>query len=370
MFLDHFKAPRGLNHWRASGGACERASVQDEPPFVNDIATTRCVLLISHRIPLKEFTSLRKKPEGHGGLFPVWGYPWVQPENTTTQPQAEDLFWRWVSLKSFIVQGLKELREGRLMSCVLDQRDLGIEFAHLIAKRQLHSVMEGLRQQSKSSAQDERGYGSVNPGTVHRKAAKKPLITYAPTVADPRSHQPSGSQPEVGLPAPTRVTPPFHKQLVLPMVPPPLNDSHHIEVGLAVPIKEGSSSSRTRLSTRLPLSRILLDPQLRVGTLWGPALGLGPGGQAAAQAAKSEALEVLRQDLDALCRETQELHGRVDRRVPASALKELRQGLDALSHEVHGRMPSYEPQGAFIPLGLWVWLFREFSPLGTVIPFV
>ncbi|POM76057.1 LOW QUALITY PROTEIN: ATP-binding cassette (ABC) Superfamily [Phytophthora palmivora] len=54
-----------------------------------------CVLLASHRIPLKEFTSLRKKLEDRGGLFPVWGYPWVQLENTTTQTQAEDLFWRW-----------------------------------------------------------------------------------------------------------------------------------------------------------------------------------------------------------------------------------------------------------------------------------
>ncbi|POM73375.1 Hypothetical protein PHPALM_9783, partial [Phytophthora palmivora] len=93
---------------------------------------------------LEEFTSLRKKPEDRGGLFPVWGYRWVQPENTTTQTQAEDLFWRWVSLKNFTVQELKELREDRLLSYVLDQRDLRIVFAHLVAKRQLHSVMEDL----------------------------------------------------------------------------------------------------------------------------------------------------------------------------------------------------------------------------------
>ncbi|POM63259.1 ATP-binding cassette (ABC) Superfamily, partial [Phytophthora palmivora] len=55
----------------------------------------RCVLLAPHRIPLKEFTSLRKKPKDRGGLFPMWGYPWVQPETTTTQSQTEDLFWRW-----------------------------------------------------------------------------------------------------------------------------------------------------------------------------------------------------------------------------------------------------------------------------------
>ncbi|POM77817.1 ATP-binding cassette (ABC) Superfamily [Phytophthora palmivora] len=167
MFLEHVKAPRGLNLGRTSRGAYERA------------LTARCVLLAPHRIPLKEFTSLRKKPEDRGGLFPVWGYPYVQHENTTTQSQAEGLFWRWVSLKNVTVQKLKELREDRLLSYVLDQRDLRIEFAHLIAKQQLHSVMEGLRQQSKSSAHDERGYGSVNPGTVHRKAAKMPRTTYA-----------------------------------------------------------------------------------------------------------------------------------------------------------------------------------------------
>ncbi|POM79755.1 ATP-binding cassette (ABC) Superfamily [Phytophthora palmivora] len=76
MFLEHLKAPRGLNHGRTSRGAYERALVQDEPLFVNDIEAARCVLLAPHRIPLKEFTSLRKKPEDRGGLFPVWGYPW------------------------------------------------------------------------------------------------------------------------------------------------------------------------------------------------------------------------------------------------------------------------------------------------------
>ncbi|POM65709.1 ABC Superfamily [Phytophthora palmivora] len=73
----------------AEGKARDQAA-KDESLFGNDIEAARCVLLAPHRIPLKEFTSLRKKPEDRGGLFPVWGYPWVQPENT---PQAEDLFW-------------------------------------------------------------------------------------------------------------------------------------------------------------------------------------------------------------------------------------------------------------------------------------
>ncbi|POM70929.1 Hypothetical protein PHPALM_12572 [Phytophthora palmivora] len=113
------RAPRGVNHGRTSRGANERALVQDGPFFVNDIDSARCVLL--------KFTSLWKKTEGE--LFPMWGYPWVQPENTTIQSQAEDLFWRWVSLKNFTVQELKELREDRLLSYVLDQCDLRIEFA-------------------------------------------------------------------------------------------------------------------------------------------------------------------------------------------------------------------------------------------------
>ncbi|POM60303.1 ATP-binding cassette (ABC) Superfamily [Phytophthora palmivora] len=75
MFLEHLKAPRGLNHGRTSRGAYGRALVQVEPLFVNDIEAARCVLLAPHRIPLKEFTSLRKKPEDCGGLFPLWGYP-------------------------------------------------------------------------------------------------------------------------------------------------------------------------------------------------------------------------------------------------------------------------------------------------------
>ncbi|POM61328.1 LOW QUALITY PROTEIN: hypothetical protein PHPALM_29672 [Phytophthora palmivora] len=281
MFLEHLKPPRGLNHGRTSRGAYERALVQVEPLFVNDIEAARCVLLAP-----TEFLSRNSLVE-----------------NTTTQYQAEDMFWRWVSLKNFTAQELKELREDRLLSCVSNQVELRIEFTHLIAKR----------------AQDERGYGSVNPGTVHRKTAKKPRTTYAPTVADPNYLQPSGSQPGAGLPAPTSsvtrgnpATSLAAGALALPRAPQLLDDPLHMIVELAVPVKEGRRSSRTRHL----LSLILLDPQLRVGTLWGPckatrslrdrvyaieiALGLGPGGQAAAPDGKPGALEVLRQDVTLL----------------------------------------------------------------------
>ncbi|POM67705.1 ABC Superfamily [Phytophthora palmivora] len=51
MFLEHLKAPRGLNRGRTSRGAYERALVQDEPLFVNDIEAARCVLLAPHPNP-------------------------------------------------------------------------------------------------------------------------------------------------------------------------------------------------------------------------------------------------------------------------------------------------------------------------------
>ncbi|POM79951.1 LOW QUALITY PROTEIN: Hypothetical protein PHPALM_2271 [Phytophthora palmivora] len=148
MFLEHLKAPRGLNHGRTSRGAYERALVQVEPLFVNDIDAARCVLLAPHRIPLKEFTSVQRYVGECVDCKTGKSKPRIQ-EHRYPDPGRRPV------LK--MVQELKELREDRLLSYVLDQLDLRIEFSHLIAKRQLHSVTEGLRQQSKSSAQDERG---------------------------------------------------------------------------------------------------------------------------------------------------------------------------------------------------------------------
>ncbi|POM75608.1 LOW QUALITY PROTEIN: Hypothetical protein PHPALM_7269 [Phytophthora palmivora] len=314
MFPGHLKAPRGLNHGRTSRGAYERDLFQNEPLSINNIEAARpwCAL-------------------------PRVGVPLGTAQNTTTQSQQEGLFWRCVSLKNFTVQELKELREARFLSYVLGQRDLRIEFSHLIV----------------ANAQDERGYGSVNPETVHRKAAKKQRITYAPAVVDPRSQQPSGCQPGAGLPAPTssmtRGNP----------APSQTTGASH-----GRPAPRGSGARRSDQGGQEELSRafdyaassqpyptgpstsgrdsggsLLRDEGRQLRDI---ALGLGPGGQATSQAGKPE---VLRRDLDALCREAHGHHGPVDRRAPAAALKELRQGLDALSHDVHDRMPSYEPQG-------------------------
>ncbi|POM68966.1 Hypothetical protein PHPALM_14803, partial [Phytophthora palmivora] len=207
----------------------------------------------------------------------------------------------------------------------------------------------------------------MSSGTVHHKAAKKPRTTYAPAVADPRSQQPSGSQLGAGLPAPTSSVTRGNPASLLAA------GASQSAAALGRPAPHGSGarhsgqggqeelshafeyespsrphSSGPSISGRDSVGSLLSDEvrQLRFRVCAIEiALGLGPGGQAAAQASKPGALEVVRQNVDAFCRETRELHGRVDRRVPASALKKLRRGLDALSHEVHVWMPSYEPQG-------------------------
>ncbi|KAG6617885.1 ATP-binding cassette (ABC) Superfamily [Phytophthora cinnamomi] len=112
--------PCGLVSGYTSRGAYERALVETEPLFASDIEDARYVLLAPHKIPLKEFTNLRKKAEDKGGLHPLWGYPWVKPSEAMTWIEVEDLFWRYVSRKGYSDQEYKELREDRLLSAVLD----------------------------------------------------------------------------------------------------------------------------------------------------------------------------------------------------------------------------------------------------------
>ncbi|GMF52052.1 unnamed protein product [Phytophthora fragariaefolia] len=194
-FLEKLQDTRGLVDGYTSRGAFERELVMNEPLFQENIAAARRVLLAPHRIPLKECTSLRKKPETKGGLHPVWGYPWVQPEGTTGFPQADSVFWAWALEQGYQRQALDQLKVELALSSVLGQRELRIEFAHLIAKRRL-SVG--------GSARDERGYGAYAKVTILRRVAKKPRTTYEAAVASgPRSRQPSGSQPGAGPPAPT-----------------------------------------------------------------------------------------------------------------------------------------------------------------------
>ncbi|KAG2791404.1 hypothetical protein PC111_g23942 [Phytophthora cactorum] len=68
LYLEQLVAPRGLIGGHTSKGAYECTLVQRNPLFTENIKTTRCVLFAPHRLPLKEFTTRRKKAENRGGL--------------------------------------------------------------------------------------------------------------------------------------------------------------------------------------------------------------------------------------------------------------------------------------------------------------
>ncbi|KAE9174139.1 hypothetical protein PF002_g29138, partial [Phytophthora fragariae] len=103
--LEKLTAPRGLIGGYTSRGSYERALVEKEPLFLGDIEVARCVLLVPHKLTLKEFTTLRKKPEDKGGLHPVWGFHWVKPNENMTWNEVEDLFWRYVQRKGYSDHG-------------------------------------------------------------------------------------------------------------------------------------------------------------------------------------------------------------------------------------------------------------------------
>ncbi|GMF43939.1 unnamed protein product [Phytophthora fragariaefolia] len=56
-FLEKLQYPRGLVGGYTSRGAFERELVMNEPLFLENIESARCMLLAPHRIPLKEFMS-------------------------------------------------------------------------------------------------------------------------------------------------------------------------------------------------------------------------------------------------------------------------------------------------------------------------
>ncbi|KAG2994409.1 hypothetical protein PC120_g21993 [Phytophthora cactorum] len=145
----------GIGLQSPAAGAYERTLVQRNPLFTENIEAVRCVLLAPHRIPLKEFTTRRKKPKNRGGLHPVWGYPWVCPENCQSWGAADLLFWKWVASHSYSQEELRELQQDRLLAYILDQRDLRIELFHLVSKRLLP---KDFQKRAASSAQGERGY--------------------------------------------------------------------------------------------------------------------------------------------------------------------------------------------------------------------
>ncbi|POM77683.1 LOW QUALITY PROTEIN: Hypothetical protein PHPALM_4897 [Phytophthora palmivora] len=141
--------------------------------------------------------------------------------------------------------------------------------------------------------------------------------------------------------------------LAFPGAPPISDGTLHVKVKLDIPIKKSRRSRHLEFdyearSPSLPsgLPPSVLDDlrQLR-DRIHAFEIALTLSLAAATQPGKPTGLDVLRQDVNALDLEVQELHKRIDGRVPASALKELRWSHDAPAYEDHDQMPSYEPRG-------------------------
>ncbi|POM73133.1 Hypothetical protein PHPALM_10050 [Phytophthora palmivora] len=159
--------------------------------------------------------------------------------------------------------------------------------------------MEELSQQCTPSAQDERGYGYVNPGTVHRKVAKKPRTIYA---------LPLGSQPGAGIRAPTssvtrdnlansHAAGASQSTVALGRFAPHGSGALRFDQGGRESPYTGLTSPFWTLNFESGLCGVPVERQ-------GPSALGSRGGQTAAQTGKPGALEILRQDVDALGRET------------------------------------------------------------------
>ncbi|GMF38662.1 unnamed protein product [Phytophthora fragariaefolia] len=276
-------------------------------------------------------------PDTKGGLQPVWGYPWVKPEGVTGFPQAESVFWAWVLEQRYQRQELDQLKAELALSSVLDQRELRIEFAHLIAKRGL-SVG--------GSARDDRGYGACAKVTIPSRVAKKPRTTYEATVASgPRSRQRSGSLPGAGPPAPTssetwgiratsqgagssdeRAAPGEHAPHGSGDLRSCQEEPEEASYDYEPPTTAGCSQYPSRtvdpaVALQQEEMRLFRDRLYAIEI----ALGLGPGGQAAAQSGKQGDMEGLRAEAQSLSQQIRDLRDRVDRRAAVGEVSTLRQ---------------------------------------------
>ncbi|POM59728.1 hypothetical protein PHPALM_31495 [Phytophthora palmivora] len=217
--------------------------------------------------------------------------------------------------------------------------------------------MEVLRSITQPSSPRERGYGTY-VSAIPRAPATKQRTTYEAAASDPRAQQPSGSLPGAGLPAPmssvrwdipatSLVAGAAQSAAALGRHAPHERGARHSDQeeqappSLAFEYEARSQSLPPGLPPWVLVLQGLVCMTKCVNSI---ALDIGLGGLAATQSEKPTALDILRQDVNALGRETRELHGRVNRRVPASALMELRRSLNALVYEAQGQMPSYKPQ--------------------------
>ncbi|KAG2806282.1 hypothetical protein PC112_g17915 [Phytophthora cactorum] len=371
LYLEQLDAFRELIGGHTSKGAYKRTLVQRNPLFTKNIETARCVLIAPHRIPLKEFTTRRKKPENRVGLHPVWGYPCVCPENCQSWGAADWLFWKWVASHSYSQEELRELQQDRLLSYIVEQRDLWIEFVHLVSKRLLP---KDLQKRAASSAQGERGYELYASTPIPRSGKKARTTHEAAAASVPRSRQPFG-------------TGTFH-QGVAPGRPAPRGSgSLHYGRGeveepsfdfeyKAPPVGRFSRQSAPPATVTQPQNAEVDRLRQRVLVLK-IALGLGTGGDAAAQAGNREVLAKLEDRLHQLGREISELHDRVGRRAPSSdvdeAFRQLQQVRGALRDlaprtETHSygwgstvRSPSGVPDASRSTNAAWVLALRRWT---------
>ncbi|KAE8976774.1 hypothetical protein PR002_g25213 [Phytophthora rubi] len=278
------------------------------PALLEKLTAPRGLIGGTTQVTLKEFATLRKKPEDKGGLHPVWGFHWVKPNENMTWGEVEDLFWRCVQRKGYSDQAYKELREDRTLSAILDMRELRIEFVQLVSKRKLRPKMDELNQEARAKAREERERVCLE------------LLNGLPRAIQ------------------HRVTPPLHEQLAPTMEPPLPDDSFHVVVDLPITIKEGWRWPRTTMATSQRQRSRMLGPRARwwlcskrrfvfSGTACTSSrshLALALAARLPLVAGQPGAVERLRVDVASLFRETRDLHGRVDRRADLSSYDSLR----------------------------------------------
>ena len=278
------------------------------------------------------------------------------PENCPTWSSCEDMFWAWVETLKYSPTELWELHEDQQLSHILDQRDLRVRFAHLISKRMLP---RDILKRAASSAHDERGYGMYSSSVP--RSGKKPRTTYEAAAASvPRLRQPSGSQSGAVQSAPTSSRSGHnpstsrgavaYRDTVAPGGSAPRGSGllHSGQAGAEVPSYEYEYSAPPESHSRssAPTAGPTRDPEVdrlrqRVLVLE-IALGLGTGGNAAAQAGNQGELARLAGRLDLVEREVASLHLRVDRRASSSDLDEA----FCMIRRIEALLPRPEPPAA------------------------
>ncbi|KAG2883707.1 hypothetical protein PC115_g21542 [Phytophthora cactorum] len=317
-------APVLSSTWNSSlllVGSLEGTPPRRNPLFAENIEAARCVLLAPHRIPLKEFTTRHKKPENRAS-------------------------------HSYSQEELRELQQDRLLSCIVDQRDHRIEFVHLVSKRLLP---KDFQKRAASSAQGERGYELYASAPIPRSGKKARTTHEAAATSVPRSRQPSGSQPGAAQSAPTSsvsrdipatspVAGAFHQGAARGRPAPHGSGSLHYGRGeVEVPsfdfeYEAPPAGRSSRLSA--PLATVTQPQNAEIDRLRQRvlvleiALGLGTGGDAAAQTGNRGVLAKLEDRLHQLGRAISGLYDRVGRRAPSSdvdeAFRQLQQVRGAL----------------------------------------